>query len=265
MAKRICTVILIVSLYILPGCTNPNSGVSRVLPPRTQPSLGTSQQLNLTDAGEIDIVENIVANRQAYRQGLELLVKYYTRTGDNDKLSWANRELRALNVMPQYNYIVPVVAQKNYRQTVQIPDADILYEDARIQKEQAERGIGLKLFVNKDLYRMALRKFEDLIKKYPNSDKIDDAAYMAGEISEYFEDYSIAKEYYECAYKWDPDTLHPARFRAARILDKQMHRNDEALKLYKEAVKIEGRYDSNREWKAFAEERISALEKTGES
>jgi len=29
MAKRICTVILIVSLYVLPGCQGPNSGTSR--------------------------------------------------------------------------------------------------------------------------------------------------------------------------------------------------------------------------------------------
>jgi len=232
------------------------------LPDRTRPTLGTGSPVKLTEVSEIDIVEQIAANRQAYRQGLEKLVRYYTKTGNNEKLDWANKELRALNVMPQYDYIVPVVAPKRYRATTSIPDADLIYEDASLQKNQAER-LG-QLFVNKDLYRMALRKFEDLIKKYPSSDKIDDAAYQAGEISEYFKDYSIALDYYQCAYTWDPDTPHPARFRAAKILDKHMHRNAEALELYKKAIETEGRYGKYLEWKNFAEERIEDLQKSGE-
>lgn len=264
MAKKICTVIIIVSLYVLPGCQGSNTGTSRRLPPRTMPSIPTSRTVNLTPAGEIDIVENVATSRQAYREGLEMLVRYYTKTGNNHKLDWAKKELHALDVMPQYNYIVPVVAPNTYRATTMIPDADLLYEDARLQKEQAERGFGT-LFVNKNLYRMALRKFEELIVKYPTSDKIDDAAYMAGEISEYFKDYAIALDYYQRAYTWDPDTPHPARFRAARILDKYMHRNAEALELYKKAIETEGRYDKYREWVTFAKERINALEKTGMS
>jgi tetratricopeptide (TPR) repeat protein len=262
MAKRFFIVIFIVSLLALAGCTQPDSGVSRVLPPRTSPSLGTGSSVKLTDAGEIDIVEQIAANRQAYREGLERLVRFYSKTGNNEKLDWANKELKALNVMPQYDYIVPVVAPKTFRATTSIPDADLIYEDALLQKNQAER-LG-QLLVNKDLYRMALKKFDDLIKKYPSSDKIDDSAYQAGEISEYFKDYSIALDYYQCAYTWDPDTPHPARFRAAKILDKQMHRNAEALELYKKAVEIEGRYGKYREWKDFAEERIEDLQKSNE-
>jgi tetratricopeptide (TPR) repeat protein len=262
MAKRICTVIIIVSLYVLPGCQGYNTGISRRLPPRTVSSIGTSRTINLTQAGEIDIVEDVAASRQAYREGLELLVRYYTKTGNNHKLDWAQRELNALNVMPQYNYIVPVVASKNYRATTMIPDADLLYEDARLQKEGAE-PFGARVFVDKNAYRMALRKFEEIIIKYPNSDKIDDAAYMAGEISEHFRDYSIALDYYQRAYTWDPDTPHPARFRAARILDQRMHRNAEALELYRKAIETEGRYDKYREWVTFAQERINDLEKSG--
>jgi tetratricopeptide (TPR) repeat protein len=260
MAKKVCTLILIVLLNVLVGCQNPNSGYSRRLPPRTRPSIGTGQTINLTDAGEIDLVEKVAASRQAYKQGLELLVKYYTKTGDNQKLGWANKELNALNVIPQYDYIVPVVQPKDYRATTSIPDADLLYEDALIQKNQAEK-FGL-LLVDKDLYRMALKKFEDVIKRYPTSDKIDDAAYYAGEISEYFKDYSIALEYYQAAYTWDPETDHPARFRAARILDQQMHNNAAALELYKKAVETEGKLGKYREWKESAEQRIRALEKS---
>jgi tetratricopeptide (TPR) repeat protein len=262
MAKRFFIVAFIFSLLMLVGCTEPDSGVSRVMPPRTSPMLGTGRPVNLTEAGEIDIVEKVATSRQAYREGLERLVRYYTKTGNNEKLDWASKEMKALNVMPQYDYIVPVVTPKVYRATTSIPDADLIYEDARLQKNQAEK-YSLAL-VNKDLYRMALRKFDDLIKKYPSSDKIDDSAYMAGAISEYFKDYSIALDYYQCAYTWDPDTPHPARFKAARILDKYMHRNAEALALYIKAVEIEGRYGKYRELKNNAEERIEDLQKSGQ-
>jgi len=248
-------------LNVLVGCQGSNSGDSRRLPPRTRPSIGTGNTVNLTEAGEIDIVEKIAASRLVYKQGLEMLVRYYTKTGNNHKLDWANKELRALNVMPWYNYIVPVVAPNTYRATTSNPDADLLYEDAMLQKNQAE-VVGT-LLLDRDVYRMALNKFEDMIRKYPTSDKIDDAAYNAGEISEYFKDYSIALDYYQRAYTWDPDTPHPARFRAARILDQRMHRNAEALELYRQAVEIEGRRGKFREWKDFAEERIRALEKSG--
>ena len=138
MANKVCTLILIVLLSILVGCQNPNSGSSRRLPPRTMSSIGTGQAINLTEAGEIDLVEKVAASRQAYKQGLELLVKYYSKTGDNQKLSWADKELKALNVIPQYDYIVPVVQPKDYKATTSIPDADLLFEDALLLKKRAE-------------------------------------------------------------------------------------------------------------------------------
>jgi tetratricopeptide (TPR) repeat protein len=111
---------------------------------------------------------------------------------------------------------------------------------------------------------LALAKYNDVIKKYPSSDKIDDAAYNAGVIYEYFKDYSIALLYYKRAFQWDPDTIYPARFRAARVLDKNLHRNDEALQLYQQAVKTEGQYEKYREWKEFAIKRIRELQKLDE-
>ena len=111
---------------------------------------------------------------------------------------------------------------------------------------------------------MALEKYNELIRKHPSSDKIDDAAYNAGVIQEYFKDYSIALLYYKRAFQWDPDTIHPARFRAARVLDKNLHRNAEALQLYQQAVKIEGQYEKYREWREYAERRIRELQKIDE-
>ncbi len=45
------------------------------------------------------------------------------------------------------------------------------------------------------------------------------------------------------------------------MLDKNLHRNAEALKLYQEAVQTEGRFDKYREWKEFAERRIREMQK----
>jgi tetratricopeptide (TPR) repeat protein len=125
--------------------------------------------------------------------------------------------------------------------------------------------LDLPILKDENSLRLALARYNQLIKNYPSSDKIDDAAYKAGVIYEYFKDYSIALLYYKSAYEWDPDGIYPARFRAARLLDKHLYRKDEALQLYQQAVKTEGRYERYREWKEFAEKRIRELQKLDET
>jgi len=244
---------------VLVGCQNVDSGRSQRLPNNTRQTLGPTSVVNIADTSEVDIVEQMAINRQAYRQGLELLAGYYTRTGNNMKLEWAKKELAALNTIPKYYYIIEAnVAPANLKVSASIPDADDLYYDA----QQLDKDAGtLPILKNENQLRLALEKYNELIRKHPSSDKIDDAAYNAGVIQEYFKDYSIALLYYKRAYQWDPDTIHPARFRAARILDKNLHRNNEALQMYQQAVKIEGQFDKYREWRDFAERRIRELQK----
>ena len=258
MARIVLTTVVIVLLNVLVGCQGVDSGRGILMPARTRTSLGSAGVVDIAKAGETDFVEQIAVNRQAYRQGLELLIRYYTKTGNNMKFKWAKAELAALDSIPQYKYIVEgETAGPNLRASASIPEADEIYQDA-LQLEK-EAGVLLK---NNDLLRLALDKYDRLIKQHPSSDKIDDAAYQAGEIYEYFQDYSIALLYYKRAYEWDPDTINPARFRSARILDKRLHRNAEALELYREAIKTEGRYAKHKLWTEYAEERIAALYKT---
>ncbi|MGB2866397.1 MAG: hypothetical protein WBC05_23915 [Sedimentisphaerales bacterium] len=260
MARKECIGILIVLLSVLVGCQDADRGKGQLIPRDTRQSLGPASVVNIADTSEADVVEQMAVNRQAYRQGLELLTGYYTRTGNNMKLEWAKKELAALNTMPKYNYIIEAhVAPANLKVSASIPDADDIYYDA--QKLDKDAGTILK---NKNQLRLALEKYNDLIKKHPSSDKIDDAAYNAGVIHEYFKDYSIALLYFKRAFQWDPDTIYPARFRAARILDQRLHRNAEALQLYQQAVKIEGQFDKYREWKEYAERRIRELQKIDE-
>ena len=204
---------------------------------------------------EVDLVEQVATHRRSYRRSLELLVTHYTVVGDNRKLKWAQEELRALDRMPQYRYISDAqVMPADLRAVTRIPAADEMYLDAVETQRQAE-PIGI--LKDEELLRVALSKYNALIRQYPNSDKIDDAAYRAAGIYEYFKDYEIALLYYQRAYQWDADTPYPARFRAASVLDRRLRRRGEALELYQEAVLREGdRYD---EWKMYGERRIREL------
>ncbi len=257
MVRIVSAAVVIVLLHVLVGCHDIDSGRGQLMPARTRTSFVSAPVIDIAKAGETDIIEQTAVNRQAYRQSLELLVGYYTRTGNSMKLRWAEKELAALNAIPQYKYIIEAsVARPNLKASTSIPEADGLYKDAlRFEKKAGP----LPFIKNESLLRLALDKYNQLIREYPTSDKIDDTAYKAGGIYEYLKDYSIAVLYYKRAYQWDHMTIYPARFKAARILDKYLARRAEALELYKEAIKTEGRRGQYVGWKEYAERRIKEI------
>jgi len=174
------------------------------------------------------------------------------------KLLWAKEELAALDAIPQYKYIIEAnVAGPDLKATTSITEADYMYADAVRTEKKAKK---LLVYTNKDLLRMALDKYNQLIRKHPASDKIDDAAFKAAGIYEHFKDYSISLLFYQRTYQWDPDTIYPAKYKAAYVLDKHLHRRAEALELYQQAVKEPGLKQVYRE---FAKERIAELIKSG--
>jgi len=255
MARAILTTVIIVLLNVLVGCRAVDSGASQVLPP----SIKAGSVVKTTNASEPDIIEQMAIDRQAYRNGLESLIAYYSRTGNGMKLTWAKNEMKKLNKVPQYNYLIEAsVAPANLRASTSIAEADLIYMDAlRFEKKARE----LIVFTNENDLRMAMYKYNQLIRKYPSSDKIDDAAYKIGGICEYFKDYTIALLYYQRAYQWDPKTVYPARFKAAYLLDKRLHRRAEALKGYQQALEKE---NLNNKQKEFAEKRVKELTRSGE-
>ncbi len=258
MARTILTASLIVLLSVAVGCYAPDSGRSQLI--RTRPRMSeTATEVEATKANEADTIEQMAIDRQAYRRGLELLVQRYTKMGNDMKLMWAKRELAALDDVPQFNYIIEAgVAGPNLKARSSIALANYMYEEAVRLEQKAGQLIIIK---DEDLLRVALNKYNQLIVKHPSSDKIDDAAYRAARIFEHFMDYTIALLYYQRAYQWDPDTPYPARFKAAYILDKRLHRRAEALELYQQVVEKEGRYEK---YKEFAEKRIKELTKSDE-
>ena len=96
MARVILTALFAALLVMLVGCGQAVEGKGQLMPPRTATSIARAPTLDIAGATEVDLVEHVAGNRQAYRQGLELLNKYYTETGNNMKLAWAQSELEAL-------------------------------------------------------------------------------------------------------------------------------------------------------------------------
>lgn len=254
MARTILTATLIVLLNILVGCRAYDTGKGRLVPAKISSGATITEKVS----GETDVVEQVVTNRQAYRQSLDLLVQHYSKAGNNMKMLWAQKELAALDTMPKYRYIIEAeVAGPDLKAKNSIPEADKLFEEA-LQLEKAAGWVPIvKTFIrDENLLRLALDKYNLLISRHPSSDKIDDAAFKAGEIYNYFKDYTIALLYYQRAFQWDPKTIYPARFKAAFILDKRLHRRAEALQLYQQAIEKEAIHHDLRD---FAEKRIKEL------
>lgn len=259
MARIVLTTVLIVLLNVMVGCKSVDSGSGQLMPAVTKTTVSAAA-VKVAGSGEVDVVEQVTVNRQAYRQTLKTLIDYYAKTGNDMKLEWAKKELEELNAIPQYKYIIEAeVAGPNLKATASIPEADMLFKEARYFEEKGGRLIVIK---DQDLLRLALDKYNELIRKYPTSDKIDDAAYMAGGIYEYFKDYSIALLYYERTYQWDAETSYPAKFKEAYILDQRMHRRSEALELYKQAIAA-NKVGMDREWVEWAEKRVKEMSKSG--
>jgi tetratricopeptide (TPR) repeat protein len=255
MARLVLITLIFFLTFVLVGCSGVDTGRAQIVP---SPAVTVSgPTVDLTKTTEADLAEQMAANRQAYHRGLEVLVQHYTKTGNNMKLTWAQKELDALDEIPQYNYVVEAtVAGPNLRASKGISEADYLYNDAVRLEEQAGQFVVVK---NDNLLRLALDKYNQLISKFPGSDKIDDAAFHAAGIYEHFKDYTIAVLYYQRTYQWDPQTNYPARFKAAQILDKYLGRRAEALQLYQEALDEITRSGQHPQWQQYAEQRTKEL------
>ncbi len=256
MARIVSTIVLIALLSTLVGCEGSSPDSSVIMPTNNPRPLNVAPPAGTS---EVDVAEEMAINRAAYQTSLELLIGYYNKTGNYMKLERARKELQAFQLMTKYIYIDdPVLIPGNLHATTPDATADDLYYRAVDFEKSAGPISGWR---NQNKLRLALQNYRQLLKEHPTSDKVDDAAYKAGVITEEFKDYVMALKYYENAYASDPETIYPARFRAARIMDKQLHQYADALMLYKQAVAIEARFDKYRQWKEYAEDRIRDIEK----
>jgi tetratricopeptide (TPR) repeat protein len=138
-------------------------------------------------------------------------------------------------------------------------DANTLYAEGISLEEHAGPIGALNVLKDKKMLKMALDKYNELISKYPTSNKISDAAFRMAGIYEYLGEYTEAVKNYQRTYQWNPETPTPARFKAAYILDHQLGRRSEALQIYQEALAKRTKSNEHLLWVEYAEQRVKEL------
>lgn len=237
------TAILSVSVLLALVLTGCGDSQKRLMVAEPGPAL--FEKMTPSATAEVAMVEDLAKKRQAYRKKLEELKDYYLQAGNLMKLGWVDKELNSLKSAPRYRYIIQAeIAGPGLSATETIVGADRLFDRAVQLYNDATI---IPLYTDKQKMRLALADFNRLIKEYPASDKIDDAAFLAGRIHEHFKDYQIAVLYYKRCYQWNPKNPYPARYRAARILDYKLIERSEALGLYQASLKKERHTDEQRQ------------------
>lgn len=209
---------------------------------------------------EVDLVEEMVQHRSAYVRSLEALRDYYSDHGYLTKEGWASHELNGLKKVQTFRYVMDAeIPNRQLHPTQADPAADAMFERGMELMRKGGHG-GLPALYREKPMIQAAGVFRELIERYPNSDKIDDAAFWLGEIhKEYLKDQEqIAVQWYERAIEWNPATDHPVRFQAAVVYDYRLHDRDRALELYRRVVAEETTRRSN---VTFAQRRIDELTK----
>ncbi len=202
----------------------------------------------VADRSEVDLVEEMMMHRAMYARYLRVLATYYSEHGYETKANRARAELRDLQRIRPYRYIDDAEAPMAGRvaPTTNNAEADSLYNEGVTLMKKG--GHGVPVFYNEQTINLALGKFKELVSKYPNSDKVDDACFMIAEIhKEYSQelDNSIALQWYQAALDANPSLPYPARFQMAVVYDYRMHQREKALELYQDVLEREQFNKSN--------------------
>jgi hypothetical protein len=202
------------------------------------------------------LVERVIAARKEYQNSLVNLYEHYAKIGDKERARWVEAELKDYHLMnkPSYRLDIQDVPPATLEAKVNRPEANNLF---RIAKEYKGKGTGTEYTLNQ---RRAEIVFQELIAKYPDSDKIADVAYELGELyeSRSFHQYNRAAAYFERAYQWRKGSDTDARLRAARLYDKQLGERSKAIELYREVMLNDANKDRMKE----AEKRLAELTST---
>ena len=183
---------------------------------------------------DITLVERVLALRRDYQIALEQLRNHYLSAGDLERAKWAEDELIQFHRIGKQAYRLDLdVGPPLLKAEQNIPEANELYRRAMTYKDKGWTGTEYV-----DNQRRAEILFQQILANYPQSDKIDDAAYQLGDIYEgrAYKQYRRAALYYERCFQWNPNTQFDARIRAARLYDKYLQERSHAIDLYKEVT-----------------------------
>lgn len=185
--------------------------------------------------GDADLVKRVIGARKDYQQSLIDLYDHYAKAGDRERAKWVEEELRSyhLSWKPSYRLDIQDVPPQNLEPRVNSKEANDLYKQAADYKTKG--GVGTEYTLNQ---RRAEILFQDILAKYPDSDKIADVAYELGDLYEgrAYKQYDRAAAYYERAAQWRRGTTTDARLRAARLYDKTLNERSKAIDLYREEI-----------------------------
>ncbi|MBI3822586.1 MAG: hypothetical protein HY289_07900 [Planctomycetes bacterium] len=196
----------------------------------TVPHAQTPSTDNAGKRTDLELVQKLLTVRRDYQKALEQLYVHYHQRNDKEREAWAKEELVGFHRIPKHAFILHlVVPPPNLKGNTNVPEANKLFTWAMGYKD---KGIGLEYTDNQ---RRAEVIFQEILTKYPQSDKISDVALMLGDIyeSKAYRMYYLAVEYYQRSWEWNSKPSE-ARIRAARIYDRQLKNRTKALELYKD-------------------------------
>lgn len=202
------------------------------------------------------LVERVNAARKEYQNSLVALYDQYAKTGDKERARWVEEELKAyhLSNKPSYRLDINDVPPATLEAKQNRPEANNLF---RVGKDYKGKGMGTDYTLNQ---RRAEIVFQEILAKYPDSDKIADVAYELGDLyeSRSFKQYHRAAAYYERSFQWRKGGFTDARLRAARLYDKQLNERSKAIELYRDVMQ----HDGDKERMKEAEKRLAELTST---
>lgn len=213
----------------------------------------------------VDDVEDMMAAREAYIERLLELERAFLNSGDTERANWARRQRELTEKVEVYPYLTedPPEKRSGVKPVESIPEADALYDDAYGLYDEFV-GIPFVGFtkLNHADARRAVNLFRQLLREYPTSDKVDDAAYYCGAIYKEFlreddPDNQLALRYFKWAIELDPQTPHPARFDMAVVKDFRLHDRARAIELYHQVLETEEAGNASNQ--RFAATRIEQL------
>ena len=194
--------------------------------PKTIPKPGTPN--------DSESVERALAARKEYQASLVALYQHYEKTGDKGRMKWVEDELKNFHLImkPSYRLDINDVPPATLEAKTNIKEANLLYVEALKYKD---KGTGTDYTLNQ---RRAEILFQEILQKYPASDKIADVAYQLGDLyeSKAFKQYDRAAAYFERSYQWRKGGRTDAVMRAAYIYDRLLNERTKAIELYREEI-----------------------------
>jgi hypothetical protein len=205
-------------------------------PPRAQSPAGSPVTQDAVKPSDLELVEKLHVARREYQKSLETLRLHYLQGGDLERAKWAEEELLEYHRIPKNPFRLELdVPPPTLSGLSNVPEANKLYTRAMQYKD---KGWGTDFIDNQ---RRAEILFQELLTRYPQSDKISDTAYQLGDIYENkpYRQYRRSANYFERCFQWNQRTQFDARLRAARLYDLKLNERPRAIELYREVVSHE--------------------------